>query len=67
LLLPYYYSLLNLLIHLFVVLFGTVSMLVLLILPQDPNNRSLAAQTIEDGVCASPQITSYISAVGKST
>jgi len=39
---------------------------VLLILPQDPNNRSLAAQTIEDGVCASPRITtSYNSAVGK--
>jgi len=41
-------------------------LLVLLILPQDPNNRSLAAQTIEDGVCASPQITtSYNSPVGK--
>jgi len=31
-------------------------LLVLLILPQDPNNRSSAAQTIEDGVCASPRI-----------
>jgi len=60
------YSLLDLLIHLFVVLFGTVSVLVLLILPQDPNNRSSASQTIEDGVCASPRIaTSYNSLVGK--
>jgi len=66
LLLFYYYSLLNLLIHLIVILFGTVSMPVLLMQPQDPNNRSSAAQTIEDGVCASPRITtSYNSPVGK--
>jgi len=39
-------------------------LLLLLILPQDPSNRSSAAQTIEDGVCASPQITtSYNSPV----
>jgi len=39
---------------------------VLLILPQDRNNRSSAAQTIDDGVCASPRITrSYNSPVGK--
>ena len=38
----------------------------LLILPQDPNNRSSAAQTIEDAVCASPRITtSYNSPVEK--
>jgi len=41
-------------------------LLVLLILPQDPNNRSSAAQTIEDGVCASPRIiTSFNSPVGQ--
>ena len=41
-------------------------LLVFLILPQDPNNRSSAAQKIEDGVCASPRITtSYNSPVGK--
>jgi len=40
-------------------------MLVLLILPQDPNNRSSAAQTIEDGVCASPRITTVTIPVGK--
>jgi len=41
-------------------------LLVSLILPQDPNNRSSAAQTIEDGVCASPWITtSYNSPEGK--
>ena len=40
-------------------------LLVLLILPQDPNNRSSAAKTIEDAVCASPRITtSYSSPVG---
>jgi len=62
LLLSYYYSLLNLLIHLVVV----VSLLVLLILPQDPNNRSSAAQTFKDRVCASPwKTTSYNSPVGK--
>jgi len=33
-------------------------LLVLLILPQDPNNWNSAAQTIEDGVRASPRITS---------
>jgi len=39
---------------------------VLLILPQDPNNRSSAAQTIEAAVCASPRITtSYNSPVEK--
>ena len=66
LLLFYYYPMVNLLIQLFVVLFGTVSVLVLLTLPQDPNNRSSAAQTIEDGVCASPRIaTSYNFLVGK--
>jgi len=40
-------------------------LLVLLIQPQDPNNRSSVAQTIEDGVCASPRIVSYNSPVGK--
>ena len=41
-------------------------LIVLLILPQDPNNRSSAATTIEDGVCASPRITtSFNSPVGK--
>jgi len=40
-------------------------LLVLLIRPQDPNNQSSAAQTIEDAVCASPGIkTSYNSPVG---
>ena len=39
---------------------------VLLILPQDPNNRNSAAQTVEDAVCASTRITrSYNSPVGK--
>jgi len=39
---------------------------VLLILPQDPNNRSSSAETVEDAVCASPRITtSYNSPVGK--
>jgi len=62
----YYYPMLNILIHLFVVLFGTVSLLVLLIMPQDPNNRSSAAQTIEGAVCVSPRVTrSYNSPVGK--
>jgi len=40
-------------------------LLVLLILPQDPNNRSSAAQMIEDEVCASPRVTRYNSPMGK--
>jgi len=41
-------------------------LLVLLTLPQDPSNRCSAAQTMQDAVCASPQITTSVtSRVGK--